>query len=99
MPSEVRFAVSFLCVEDLILPYLIFSVSTGMKPRPSVRPDTRCKFLKSRTGGKDLRGGGLVLDCRYELHLSGTIEKENIIHEVKRFLSEFDGDEELKEEE
>ena len=70
-----------------------------MKPRPSVVPHTQSKFQKSLTGGKDLCGGGLVLDCRYEMHLSSTIEKANILYEVKKFLREFDGDEEVQGEE
>ena len=70
-----------------------------MKPRPSVRPDARSKFQKSLIGGRDRRGGGLILDCRYELHLSSAIEKANLICEVKKFLREFDGDEELQLEE
>ena len=69
-----------------------------MKPRPSSTPHTQSKFRKSLTGGKDCRGGGLVLDCRYELHLSSTLEKANILYEVKKFLREFEGDEEVQAE-
>ena len=39
-----------------------------------------------------------MLDCRYELHLSSTLEKANILYEVKKFLREFEGDEEVQAE-
>ena len=68
-----------------------------MKPRPSQIPKTQSKFRKSANGGNDRRGGGLVLDCRYELHLADATQKESLLYEVKKFLAEFDGDEKLQE--
>lgn len=73
----------------------ITCISTGTKPRPSVRPNTKEKFRKSWSGGQDRRGGGLVLDCRYEIGITHPRYREDIVHEVQKFLAEQDGGEEI----
>ena len=74
----------------------ITCVSTGVKPRPSSQPPSTRKFKKSSGGQKDLRGGGLILDCRYELHLKSPELRPYVVYEVQKFLRAHDGDEEVQ---
>ena len=73
----------------------ITSHSMGMKPQPSRRPPTKSKFRKGRGGEKDRRGGGLVLACSYQLHLSDEKYRSSVLNEVGVFIEGDDGDEEL----
>ena len=66
--------------------------SIGIKPRPSVRPSTNQKFRRSLSG-MNRRGGGLVIDCHYELNLSRSADKTEIVNELKHLLSQNNGDE------
>ena len=74
----------------------ITCVSTGVKPRPSSQPPSTRKFKKSSGGQKDLRGGGLILDCRYELHLKSPELRPYVVYEVEKFRRAHDGDEEVQ---
>lgn len=68
-----------------------------MKPRPSARPPTKQKFQKSANGSKHQRGGGLVLDCQYELNLKDHRYRADLLYEVRKFVAEFNGDEKVEE--
>ena len=67
-----------------------------MRPQPSRRPSTQTKFKKAWQGGKDKRGGGLVLVCRYQLHLEREEHRSTVLAEVARFLEGHDGEEQLE---
>ena len=71
------------------------SVRPRTKARPSVRPRSKAKFLKSTNGGKDHRGGGLVLNCQYIINLKDPKYRPDMAYEVEKFLQEYDGDEEI----
>ena len=69
-------------------------VPVGVKPRPSIAPPSKTKFRKSPyAGGKDRRGGGLVLDCEYIIQLKSPSYRSAVKSEVRQFLEEHDGDE------
>ena len=70
--------------------------SSGIKPCPSRIPVTDQKFSKGCNGGMDTRGGGLVLDCKYEITVAGQ-QSSCVIEEIKTFLSSNEGEEELVE--
>ena len=81
-----------------ILPPIIFSIysfSTGLKPCPSRRPPAMAKFRKFGNGSKDRRGGGLVLDCCYEICLTDGQYRQYLLDEVQCFIKDHDGDEEI----
>ena len=65
-----------------------------MKPQPSRRPTTQSKFQKGRPGEKDKRGGGLMLACCYQLHVTET-DYLSVVRDVQAFLDEDVGEEEL----
>ena len=67
-----------------------------MKPQPSRRPSVKTKFRKSASGGKDRRGGGLVLMCRYSLHLANERDRASVLDEVSSYLEDNDVEEELE---
>ena len=72
----------------------IRAYSTAPKPRASSLVKTTQSFRKS-SGGRDQRGGGVVLDCRYVL----MVKEENVhrvVEEIRDFRSEHDGDEVLR---
>ena len=64
-------------------------VSVASKPRASMLGQRA--FLKSASG-KDRRGGGVVLDCKYIIHTEVTRRRE-VINEIVQFLNGHDGDE------
>lgn len=66
-----------------------------MKPRQSIKPPTQAKFWKSRIEGKDKRGGGVVLDCYYTIHVRESSFRQPVLQEVEQFLSSYDGDDEI----
>ena len=71
-------------------------VPVGTKPRPSTTPHTKAKFRKSPYAkGKDSRGGGLVLDCTYIIILKVPSDRLAVASEIRRFLEEVDGDEQV----
>jgi len=70
--------------------------SIGSKPRPSIAPLTKTKFKRSPyAGGKDRRGGGLVLDCQYIIMLKSPTYRSAVESKVRHFLDEHDGEEKI----
>ena len=67
--------------------------STAEKPRASVRPPTQQSFQK-RTLGLDRRGGGVVLDCRYIIHVTSS-GRSTAIRRLEDIIEEIGGDERL----
>ena len=73
----------------------VFCISTGTKPRASLSPPTRQSF-KKMASGRDRRGGGVVLDCKYVLRIRESTRDE-VVQEIQEFLSNHDGTEVLGE--
>ena len=69
---------------------------TGDKPRKSRLVPSKQSFRKVPYG-KDQRGGGVALDCRYILQPHGQHRKK-VITALNNFLSDHDGDESIDEE-
>lgn len=66
--------------------------STGHKPRSSRIVESSQRFLKSAQGGRDRRGGGVVLDCKYILTVDSS-NRSAVIEEIRDFLKDHDGQE------
>lgn len=64
-------------------------VSVVPKPRASTLGQQA--FHKS-AAGKDRRGGGVVLDCKYVLHTEVSRRRE-VIDQIRQFLDDHDGKE------
>ena len=75
---------------------LYFSFPVGLKPRPSTTPPTKSKYRKSPyAGGRDRRGGGLVLDCHYIIEVKCPSYRSAVVSELRSFLDALGGDEHI----
>ena len=59
-------------------------------PGSSKNPHIHQRFRKS-SQGRDRRGGGLVVGCKYVLHLFQSVDKAKFIDEVKTDIKEIGG--------
>ena len=66
--------------------------ATGEKPRNNNLVPHNQSFEKGRSGTKDRRGGGVVLDCKYVLHLAAG-RRSAVVREVENFMETNEGNE------
>ena len=57
----------------------------------SIIPESSQKFRRSNFGGRDRRGGGVVLDCDYELTLVNTSQRDHVLEKIRVFLRVHNG--------
>ena len=69
---------------------LICCHSTGEKPRRNSMVPHDQSFAKGRSGTKDRRGGGVVLDCKYNLHFAAE-KRSSVVRQVEDFLESNEG--------
>ena len=67
----------------------VFSHAVGERPLPSQRPPTKQKFSRV----KNIRGGGLVLECHYYLKVAESSAVPAVVEEITGVINEIDGTE------
>ena len=69
--------------------FCLFSFSVGERPLPSVAPATKQKFSRQQ----NRRGGGLVLECDYILHVKNDARRMDVLEEVRAVVNMTEGNE------
>ena len=64
-----------------------FSHSIGERPLPSTSPATKQKFSRQQSR----RGGGLVLECEYDLEVVDGAVSSGVIDEIKAVVEHLEG--------
>ena len=72
--------------------HTIHCYSTGDKPRSNRMVPHKQSFCKGGAGALDRRGGGVVLDCRYQLRIVNGM-RSRVVRELEDFLDSNDGPE------